>query len=140
MLVVGKVTPQYTVLFLHNVLRSLGVDFFFLEISINGFFWFAKICVPNWWVKSNVTFNIHLSFFLMFQMDTWTRQTSHLASGLLSRRDDHDFVSVHYRWIGLEGSILVIESSEFFRFVDVFFFALLDAYYVYILLYVINHS
>lgn len=90
-----------------------------LEISIEGFFNGLLKYLFFWWVKSNVTFNIHLSFFLMFQMDTWTRQTSHLASHD-HRRDDHDFVSVHYRWIGLEGSILVIESSDFFRFVDDF--------------------
>ena len=51
--------------------------FFFWKFPSKVFLWFAKICVPNWWVKSNVTFNIHLSF--VFDVSDGHMDTANLS-------------------------------------------------------------
>ena len=141
MLVVGKVTPQCTVLFLHNVLRSLGVFFFFGKFPSKVLLWFAKICVPNWWVKSNVTFNIHLSFF--FDVSDGHMDTANLSPrkwpAQQERRSWLCFSPLPLDWTG--GKYLGHWIKWFFSGL-LMFFALLDVYDVllYIIISAIDHS
>ena len=102
-------------------IHAANSAFFFWKFPSKVLLWFAKICVPNWWVKSNVTFNIHLSFF--FWCFRWTHgHGKPLTSQVACSAGETIMTLFQSTTAGLDWREVSWSLNQviFFRFVDVF--------------------